>query len=317
MAIRRLVAVVGAVAVLTACGGGGGGEPGGAPAARAAPPERPALAVEVRTEAFVDATRGTDASGSAPASPTRAAPTRIFAPAVGQPGRPYPLVVFVHGSGGLGDGYDVLLRTWASAGYVVAAPALPGSTDKDARGDWTADLPHFPADVRFVIDELLRANLAGEGALRGAVDPDRIGLAGHSMGGMITLAVAGNTCCHDGRVKAAVVLAGRETPFGGGQFWARIRTPVLLVHGDGDTNVTYADGRRAYASAPPPRFLLTIIGGDHGTPFSGDPADGQARLVTEAALDFFGHYLKGDAGGLAHLQARASAPGVARLEQER
>jgi dipeptidyl aminopeptidase/acylaminoacyl peptidase len=315
MGIRRLAVVAVAVAVLAACGAGG--DPEGAPAAGAAPPDRPALAVEVRTEPFVDATRGTDASGSAPASPTRAAPTRIFAPAGGQSGRPYPLVVFVHGSGGLGDGYDRLLRTWASAGYVVAAPALPGSTDKDARGDWTADLPHFPADVRFVIDELLRVNRAGEGPLLGSVDPDRIGLAGHSMGGMITLAVAGNTCCHDGRVKAAVVLAGRETPFGGGQFWARIRTPVLLVHGDGDTNVTYADGRRAYASAPPPRFLLTIIGGDHGSPFSGDPADGQARLVTEAALDFFGHYLKGDTDGLAHLQARASAPGVARLEQER
>ncbi len=265
--------------------------------------------MEVRAEPFVDRSRPTDASGSAPASPTRSLTTRIFTPVEGQPGRPYPLVVFAHGSGGLGTGYDLLLRTWASAGYVVAAPALPGSTDEAERADWTVDLPNFPADVRFVVDEVLRVGA-------GAVDPGRIGVAGHSMGGMITLAVAGHTCCHDARMRAAVVLAGRETPFGSGQFWARIRTPVLLVHGDADTNVTYADGRRAYANAPPPRFLLTILGGDHGAPYTADPADPQARVVTDAALDFFDHYLKGAADGLIRLRARVADPRVAKLEQE-
>ena len=292
--------------MLAACGGDT------KPAAETAavpPPARQALAVEVRPEPFVDHSRGTDASGSASASPTRAMPTKIFTPADGQPGRPYPLVVFAHGSGGLGTGYDVLLRTWAAAGYVVAAPALPGSTDKEARGDWTVDLPNFPADVRFVVDEVLEA-------AAGAVDPGRIGVAGHSMGGMITLSVAGNTCCHDPRMKAAVVLAGRETPFGSGQFWARIRTPVLLVHGDADTSVSYADGRRAYANAPPPRFLLTILGGDHGAPYSADTSDAQARVVVDATLAFFDHYLKGITDALGHLRAHTADPRVAKLEEE-
>ena len=292
--------------MLAACGGG---EPT-APTAPAPPPARQELAVEVRTEPFLDRSRGTDASGSVPESPTRSLPTRIFTPATGQPGRPYPLIVFAHGSGGLGTGYDVLLRTWASAGYVVAAPSFPGSTDEAERGDWTVDLPNFPADVRFVVDEVLRVGA-------GDVDPGRIGVAGHSMGGMITLAVAGNTCCHDARMKAAVVLAGRETPFGSGRFWARIRTPVLLVHGDADVNVAYADGRRAYANAPPPRFLLTVLGGDHGAPYTADPTDPQARVVTDATLDFFDHYLKGVTDALAHLQAHTADAGVAKLEQER
>ena len=303
---RATVIAAAALVVLAACGGDT------KPAARAPtepPPARQALAVEVRTEPFVDRSRGVDASGSAPASPTRALPTRIFTPADGQPGRPYPLVVFAHGSGGLGSGYDVLLRTWASAGYVVAAPAFPGSTDEDARGDWTADLPNFPADVRFVVDEVLKV-------AAGAVDPGRIGMAGHSMGGMISLSVAGNTCCHDARMKAAVILAGRETPFGSGQLWARIRTPVLLVHGDADTAVPYADGRRAYANAPPPRFLLTILGGDHGAPYSAEPSDPQSRVVVDATLDFFDHYLKGVPDALGHLRAHTADHRVARLEEE-
>jgi dienelactone hydrolase len=287
-----------------------------APAAAPAGPRQP-LTVEERTEAFLDPSRTTEAHNTVVASDSRSLTTRVFSPAAGQPGRPYPLLVFAHGSGGLGDGYDVLLRTWAGAGYVVAAPSFPIARDDAAAGDWTVDLPKLPADMSFVIDQVLRLNGDATSPLHGAVDPERIGVAGHSMGGMTVLAVAGNTCCHDRRIKAAVVLAGRETPFGSGVFWNRIITPVLLVHGDADLNVTYADGRRAYNDAPPPRFLLTILGGDHGTPYTGDPDHPQAGLVAGATVDFLDHYLGGDPDGVARLQAKATVPGVAKLEKER
>jgi fermentation-respiration switch protein FrsA (DUF1100 family) len=94
-------------------------------------------------------------------------------------------------------------------------------------------------------------------------------------------------------------------------------TPILLVHGDADSAVTYADGRRAYKGAPPPRFLLTILSGDHGTPYTGDPGHPQAGLVAQATVDFLDHYLGADPDGLTRLQDRARAPGVAKLEQER
>ncbi|HEX2118540.1 MAG TPA: dienelactone hydrolase family protein [Acidimicrobiales bacterium] len=310
----RAAVAAGMFLVAGACGGGGGPERTSAPAPRTLPRD---LVVEERTEPLVDASRTTEGFESVAPSDTRALPTRVFHPAPGQPGRPYPLLLFAHGSGGLGTGYDTLLRTWAAAGYVVAAPAFPVAREDGAAGDWTVDLPKVPGDVSFVIDEVLRLNTDGTSPLQGAVDPQRIGVAGHSMGGMITLAVAGNTCCHDARIKAAVVLAGRETPFGAGQFWARIITPILLVHGDDDHNVVYADGKRAFANAPPPRFLLTVLGGDHGTPYTGDPSHPQAGLVTEATLDFLDHFLHGDPDGLDRLQGRASAPGVARLEHER
>lgn len=296
--------------VAGACAGGGGPAPAAAPPVDRTQP----LAVEERTETFVDTSRATEAHGSVTAAESRTLTTRIVAPAAGQPGRPYPLIVFAHGSGGLGTGYDRLFRTWAESGYVVAAPAFPISRGD---GEWQVDLPKLPGDMSFVIDQVLRLSAGAGSSLDGAVDPARIGVAGHSMGGMTVLAVAGNTCCHDRRITAAVVLAGRETPFGSGQFWNRIVTPILLVHGDADDNVVYGDGRRAYANAPPPRFLLTVLGGDHGTPYTGDPAHGQAGLVSDAIVDFFDHFLHHDAGGLARLRARAEAPGVAKLELER
>jgi len=128
--------------------------------------------------------------------------------------------------------------------------------------------------------------------------------------------LAGNTCCHDGRVGAAVVLAGREMPFGRGAFWLRIRTPILLVHGEDDASVTYADGRRAFANAPPPRFLVTIVAGDHGRPFRGAPDDVQSRVVTEASLSFFDHYLRQVPGARDRLIGDGTVAGVARLEHE-
>jgi len=312
--MRRWIAVVILAIVAAACGSSSDH-----PLAVAAgpAPARPELVVEERTETFVDASRTTDAHSTVAAAPTRTLVTRILAPAPGQPGRPYPLLVFAHGSGGLGTGYDVLLRTWAAAGYVVAAPAFPIARDDAEAGDWVIDLPKLPGDMSYVIDQVLRLNGDAGSPLRGAVDPERVGVAGHSMGGITTLAIAGNTCCHDDRIKAAVVLAGRETPYGSGQFWAKIATPILLVHGDEDSNVVYTDGRRAYADAPPPRFLLTILHGDHGTPYTGDMANVQSALVTDATLDFLDQYLHGASDGVARLQARANAPGVAKLESER
>lgn len=305
---------MGVLLVAGACAGDGSGPP---PPPAAAPATRQALAVDVRTEPFIDASRTTEAHNTVAASDSRSLPTRIFAPAAGQPGRPYPLIVFAHGSGGLGTGYDRLFRTWAEAGYVVAAPAFPIAREDSPAGEWQIDLPKLPGDMSFVIDQVLGLNADPASPLQGAVDPGKIGVAGHSMGGMTVLAVAGNTCCHDARIKAAVVYAGRETPFGSGQFWNRIITPILLVHGDADYNVVYGDGKRAYADAPPPRFLLTILGGDHNSPYSGDREQPQAAVVTDATLEFLDHYLHDDAGALARLQARAGAAGVARLELER
>jgi predicted dienelactone hydrolase len=198
----------------------------------------------------------------------------------------------------------------------VVAPTFPFGGGRAPEGEGGNDLAHQPADMSFVIGELLRLSGDGASPLAGSIDPARVGAAGHSLGGMTTLALAGNTCCHDARVKAAAVLAGREMPFGRGQFWTRIRTPVLFVHGEEDASVPYADGRRAFASAPPPRFLVTIVGGDHGRPFGGASDDAQARVVTDATLDFFDHYLKGDPDALVRLGTDAAVTGVARLESE-
>ncbi len=327
---RTALALVLSSALLVACSGGRGpsGGPGvGDGAASTEPGPARTYPIGSRTEVFVDSSRPTSEHGSSPATPDRTLRTTVLFPAISDGGPPdtsagpYPLIVFAHGSGGLGSRYLPLLRSWVAHGYVVAAPVFPFAAGDNRGGDGvddgtsTQDLVNQPADMAFTITQLLRLNDDATSPLKGVVDPGRVGAAGHSLGAMTTLALAANTCCYDQRVKAAAILSGREMPFGNGTFFTRIRTPLLLVHGDADANVAYRDGRKAYADAPPPRFLLTLLGGDHSAPY--DPFESAAAQATaQATLAFFDGYLKGDNDGVAQLRTAGSTPDVARTESE-
>ena len=313
---RRLrLTFVALVLAANACGGSSSHTPEQPATAVAA--ARAALKIDEREELFVDTSRSTDAVGTTPASESRTLPTRITAPVAGQPGRPYPLIVFAHGNGGDNRGDIGLQRAWAAAGYVVVAPTFPfGARRAPDVQTGAMDLPNQPGDLSFVADQVLRLNADEADPLHGAVDPNRIGAAGHSAGGATVLALAGNTCCYDRRVKGAVVLARGEVQFGAGEFWARIRTPMLYVHGDADTVIGYRFGKAAYEHTPPPRFLVTILGGDHGRPYQGDEDDPQAKVVVATTLDFFDHYLR-DRATLDQLRADATVPGVATFMAER
>jgi dienelactone hydrolase len=314
-----LVVVV-AAAVLAGCGGSG---------SRTATPSVPAAApggydVGRLEQTFVDTRRPTPANGDAPALPSRTLETVLLYPlaagsagAAGQPAPaaargPFPLVVFGHGFTGSPAAYDNLLRAWVAAGYVVAAPSFPLSNGKAPGGPTQNDIVNQPGDVSFVITQVLSLARA-DGPLRGAVDPDHVGVAGHSMGAATVLGVVLHTCCHDDRVTAAVVLSGNEVPMPNGQFSGHDPTPVLFVHGDADDVVPYSAGRRAFADAVAPKFFVTLPGADHGGAFSGgtSPASG---VVVRSTIDFLDRYLKGRDDGLARLRRDASLAGVASLE---
>ena len=114
-------------------------------ATKAQPPKVAELgkyAVGMRTETFVDSTRPTEN-----VAPTRTLKTAIYYPAEGTPNdtptanappdtknAPYPLILFSHGLGARGVAYENVLKAWASAGYVVAAPDYPLSNSNAPGG---------------------------------------------------------------------------------------------------------------------------------------------------------------------------------------
>jgi predicted dienelactone hydrolase len=113
-------------------------------------------------------------------------------------GRPYPLILFSHGDGGRSTNgqADFLKNAWAGQGFVVVAPDHQKNTSYDSdNSDANRAAIQFdrPIDIRFVTDQILLLNADATSFLDGMVDPQAIGVSGHSFGGHTTLIVAGAT----------------------------------------------------------------------------------------------------------------------------
>lgn len=320
--MRRRLALFCAL-LFAACGGGGGG--GGASRSGDGP-----FAVGTTEITFVDTSRPTAANGDVPAKDSRTLFTRIYYPAVGTPESrevpgaapandegPYPLVVFAHGFQAVSEVYRDIYIAWAEAGYVVAAPDFPLSSSRSTMNHPVAsDYVNQPADVSFLIDRLLAESARAGGVLAGLVDPERIGVSGQSLGGMTTMGVAYHTCCVDPRIDAAIPMAGRLAAFPDGEYFTGIDTPILVIHGDRDDTVSYADGRAIYDGASPPRFFLTILGGDHIVPYVAGRNNPQTEPIRRAIVAFFDAYLKGRPDGIDRLLAVDDLD-IATVEAER
>ncbi len=68
---------------------------------------------------------------------------------------PLPLIVFGHGFAVTPAYYFRLLRAWARAGYVVAAPVFPLENANAPGGPNESDLVNQPRDMSFVITSML------------------------------------------------------------------------------------------------------------------------------------------------------------------
>ncbi len=271
------------------------------------------------TETFVDPHRVTPAWGSNPQLTSRTLVTTVYYPSAGprsaapeqdappdRAGPRYPLVVFAHGLGGAPQDYAALLSSWASAGYVVAAPRFPLSSSATPGGPDGGDIVNQPADMSFVIDSVLGLDAQRSGTLSGLVDTAEIGAAGHSNGAITVLGLVANTCCRDPRVKAAVVMAGTTEGFGSGTYDFNGAPPLLLVHGTADQLVPYRSALLVFDQARGPKGLLTIRGGSHESAAGSTAASGAAVLRT--TTDFFDAYLGHDPAAAARIGMDGTGP---------
>jgi hypothetical protein len=126
----------------------------------------------------------------------------------------------------------------------------------------------------------------------GAIDPERIGVAGLSLGGATTYGVAFNDCCLDERPIAAMVLDGARLSVGG-EFHMDSGLPLLIMHADEDWTLPYDEAVNAYASAIGPKYLVTIHEAAHASPYENDP-DPADEMVTATTIAFWDRWLKDD-----------------------
>ena len=280
-------------------------------AGRAAIPYKPGPgphAVAVGLYDWVDAAR------------KRAVPVKIYSPKGGD--GPYPVILFSHGLGSSRDTYEYLGRHWASYGYVVvhlqhrgSDSAILSGQDGEAFTRATSEEVAFtrPADVRFAIDRLAALN-RDEPSVKGKLDLDRIGLAGHSYGAWTTLAVAGQVILsstgreryfQDPRVKAAISMSG-AVPLDRAQHslvYRRIKIPIFHMTGTLDDSPLPGGNKAVERRAAfdhitgADQYLVTFTGGDHMV-FYGEGGSEKEKtfhsLIKMGSIAFWDAYLKGE-----------------------
>jgi predicted dienelactone hydrolase len=193
--------------------------------------------------------------------------------AAARPGN-YPLIVYSHPGGGNRRSATFLTTHLSSHGYVVAAldhsevvaPELAprsGETrqQRAARVDtWIAS--RVP-DVRFLIDHVLDSAARDSGSV---VDPDRVGIVGHSFGGWTALAAAEV----EPRIRAVVALApaGASNPRPGvlpatlGFAWGR-DVPTLYLVAENDTPLPLAGMYELFERTPATKRMVILRRADH------------------------------------------------------
>lgn len=232
--------------------------------------------------------------------------TYVRYPGVGR--APFPLVVFGHGFALGPSTYTRLLDAWTRAGYVVAAPVFPVENADAPGGPDEADLVNQPADIRFVISQLLRASRHPGSRIYGLIDPARIAVAGHSDGGDTAFAVAYERAYVDWRVRAAIILSGAVLP--PEQIVRRSgRPPLLVVQGSADQINLPSAARELFHDAAQPKYLLSIFHAGHLGPYTNNRV--QLGLVERVTVAFLNHSFK--QAPLRGLVAAGNLPGVSRL----
>ncbi|GAA0540863.1 hypothetical protein GCM10010172_22690 [Paractinoplanes ferrugineus] len=197
----------------------------------------------------------------------------------------FPLVLFSHGLFGSAERYAAVAAQLASAGFVVAAPTYPYTSEFAPRFR-RSDLVHQPADARFVLTQVLRLDQTAGDPLRRRIDTEHIAAVGHSAGGYTTtgLFVAG----HDPRLRAGVVMAGWAAA---GAFAGPPAT-MLFLQGTSDPVVPRTVSHAAWLRVPWTKAYVLLRGNSHSTYLQ--PGDLGYATMLSTVTDFLRWTLGGD-----------------------
>jgi len=224
----------------------------------------PSVSVIRDERVWIDTSRTTPPTSAYRGAPDRTLRVVLWLPA-GATG--LPLLIMAHGFGGLPEKFDAFARAVARAGFVVAAPAFP-LTNQDAPGGHDPGFRDFvnqPADISFVVTRLFDATQASGDPLAGRLDPVKVAVLGHSLGGTAVVGLTRKSCCRDDRIRATILVAA-AVPLAIAFGLDPISTehpPTLLIHGTADRSVDYSVSATFFDQIDPPRYLLGLTGAGH------------------------------------------------------
>lgn len=257
---------------------------------------------------------------------------------------PFPVIVFSHGFGAGKDAFAPIGRHWASHGYVSIHPQHADAINRDKPGK--GGLPGEGVAREMLRERLRQAGgLKGIGgspdqiaarvrdvsavidaldqieekvpALKGKLDREKIGVAGHSYGACVSMLIGGATIdvggklrtFADARVKCVLPISAAGT----GEYgltkdsWKGCKGPALYVTGTKDIRPghEFAWRKEPFDLSPKgDKFLLVVDGATHFHFGGGPPGLGRlggsstvavaTNFVKTSSTAFFDAYLKGD-----------------------
>ncbi|HRK34930.1 MAG TPA: hypothetical protein PLJ47_10085 [Candidatus Hydrogenedentes bacterium] len=226
-------------------------------------------------------------------------PLRCYTP---NGGGPFPVIIFSHGAGDSNATSPLLLRHWASHGYVVIAPThLFGTRPLIERSllrlreELMRPREMGPAawaertgDIAAIMDNL---DLLGQEVpkLTGIIDPNRMAVAGHSFGAYTVTLTGGaeltdpttgkRTSFSDPRPRAILMISGPGPDHTGltDNSWSNVTRPLMVFTGSRDPGYVFGCGpmwRAApYTLSPEGDKYLVYIRGAHHLSYIGPVID--------------------------------------------
>ncbi len=250
---------------------------------------------------FVDDTRPLPALGGQEAQSSREIGLYAWSD-VSDDTRERPLVIVAHGIDGHPRKFDAFATDLAAQGHFVVGIIFPSSNDDSEAGvSGLADLPSQPGDLTALLEYLTEAAADPDDVFYEAYDPSNVGIIGHSLGGISTLAwtrFPSEQPPEVDRLNAVVLLAAAYT--------ARVAfddavtptgRPTFLVHGTADGTVPISDSEDIAADLDDEVAFLRLSDVGHSEMLEGDgPSDARDRFFA-AGSGFLAEQLLGEAGG--------------------
>ncbi len=189
------------------------------------------------------------------------------------------LLVFSHGYGGINTASTVLMETLASHGFIVVSPEHTGNSQSSNEDSFDEAAANRVPDVSFLIDTMVARGEDPDDMFYQRVNTERVGVLGHSFGGMTAVGMAAGwaEADPDPRVAAIVPISAvfraqlqrddRSGPNAGftQQQLERITVPVMLMGGSADTDVFLENNTIAFSELvnAPVVYQVDIIGANH------------------------------------------------------
>ena len=119
------------------------------------------------------------------------------------------LLIFSHGYGGINTASVVLMETLASHGFIVIAPEHTGNSQSSGEDTFDEAAANRVPDVSFLIDTMTGRSGDPDDMFYQRVNTDRVGVVGHSFGGMTAVGMAAGWAgaVPDPRVEAIVPIS--------------------------------------------------------------------------------------------------------------